>query len=99
GRPPVKRVRREHPRPDDGRGEACLRDKTLDVGVEDGHWIRLLKERMRRAVRCGEKDDPLRVGCEALDDGRNSGRWRGPDKENRTDTLQRGVERFRHGEV
>ena len=61
--------------------------------------IRLLEERVRRSVRRGEKDDAPRVGRETLDDGGSGGRRGGPDEEHRTDALQRGVERFGHGEV
>ena len=61
--------------------------------------LRLLKERVRRSVRGGEKDDARRVRCETRDDGRSSGRRGGPDEEHRTDSLQPGVERFRHREV
>ena len=77
----------------------AVRDQALDVGVEDSHGVRLLEERVRRPVRRGEKDDAPRVRRETLDDGWSGGRRGGPDEEDRTYALQRGVERFGHGEI
>ena len=46
-----------------------------------------------------EESGPEELHVVLLDNGRSSGRRDGPDKENRTDTLQRGVERLRHAEI
>jgi hypothetical protein len=50
-------------------------------------------------VRRGQENDPLYVGGQPVDDGRRRLRRSGPDKEDRTDSMQRGVERFGHGEI
>lgn len=50
-RPPEQGVRREHPRPDDGRLEPGGHDESLDIGVELCHRIWLLEERVRDLVR------------------------------------------------
>src|SRR5262249_48121747 len=49
-RPPVERVGREHPGAKDRRGEAGIRQQTLDAGVHGAQRVRLLKERVRGLV-------------------------------------------------
>ena len=60
--PPVPRVRREHPRPQDRHIETCLREQAFDLDMKAAHRIRLLEERVRRAVRRREQDDAPRLG-------------------------------------
>ncbi len=46
------------------------RDEPFDLGVQRRHQVRLLEERVRGPVRCGQVDDPPRVGGQPVDDGR-----------------------------
>ena len=53
-------------------------------------------DRLAWQVRRGEKDDSRSVICKTPDDGLSGRRRSGPDKEHRTNALERRVERFRH---
>jgi hypothetical protein len=59
----------------------------------------LLKERVRRLMRRGEKDHSLRVGGQAFDDRWSRSEGNRPHKKHRAYALRAGVERFGSGQV
>src|SRR5262249_3918973 len=98
-RPPVERVGGEHSWTEKGPLPSRGFDLTLDVFGERTQGIVLLEEGVRSCEGSREEDDAAHAGEDSVESRGDAGGRSGPDKKNRVDAGEAGLERVRNGEI